>query len=272
MIGFRTRRFRSCLSACRGPRCPSLSGPRRRRNSPLPRPRRSPWSARRGRHSGSAPSGLAPGASLRIEHIRRRLADLHPAPFGLTAEDVLLRLQALGGGGPGVRLQDMGETIERQPLEFTSDHVGTAGPLLGSIHGAKGREAADVLLMLPPVPSKDDVDWQEEARVLFVGATRASRNLYLGRAQAGTIRYGANGSRWLRGVGGGLILSGFDGLRPLPGVEAVFSVWEAAFRQPNCSFQRANLGGQSGTCSLKRQEHHERSRCVWAELRHQPKK
>ena len=189
---------------------------------------------------GAICAGVAPGASVRKDHIRRRLADLHPAPFGLTEEAALLRLQALGGGARAIRLQDIGEMIDRQPVEFTRDHVGTAGPLLGSIHGAKGREAPNVLLMLPPVPDGDDVDWLEEARVLFVGATRASQNLYLGRAQGGTIRFGVNGSRWLRGKGGGLILSGCDGLHPLSGDLPALSVWEAAFRQPHCNFQRAS--------------------------------
>lgn len=189
---------------------------------------------------GAICAGLAPGSTVRLEHVRRRLAGLHPAPFGLSEEDVLSDLQALGNG-PATRLQDIGETIDRKPVEHTCDHVGTAGPLLGSIHGAKGREASNVLLMLPPVPSGDDVDWQEEARVLFVGATRASTNLYLGRAQSAIVRPGRNGSRWLRGSSGGLLLSGTEGLRPLSGVAPALSVWEAAFRQPSCSFRRAAL-------------------------------
>ncbi len=186
---------------------------------------------------GAICAGLGPNTSVRLDHLRRRLADLHPQPLIATEEDILADLQALGNG-PAARLQDIGEMIDRQPVEYTRDYVGTAGPLLGSIHGAKGREASNVLLMLPPVPSGDDVDWQEEARVLFVGATRASLNLYLGRAQSGTVRDGRNGSRWLRGSDGGLLVSGVEGLRPLPGIAPALSVWEAAFQQPSCSFRR----------------------------------
>jgi DNA helicase II / ATP-dependent DNA helicase PcrA len=186
---------------------------------------------------GAICAGLAPRAAIRLEHVRRRLADLYPAPFGLTEEEILSDLQSLGKGSTA-RPQDIAEAVEREPVGHTRDHVGTAGPILGSIHGAKGREASNVLLMLPPVPSGDDVDWQEEARVLFVGATRASKHLYLGRAQPGMVRPGKNGSRWLRGNGGGLLLSGSDGLRPLAGVAPALSIWEAAFRQPNCSFRR----------------------------------
>lgn len=188
---------------------------------------------------GAICAGVSPRAAIHIEHVRRRLADLHPAPFALEAEEILADLQGLGNGS-ATRLQEIGETIDREPVEHTRDHVGTAGPLLGSIHGAKGREASNVLLMLPPVPTREDVDWQEEARVLFVGATRASTNLYLGRAQSTMVRSGRNGSRWLRGNGGGLLLSGTEGLRPLAGIAPALSVWEAAFQQPSCSFRRAS--------------------------------
>lgn len=193
---------------------------------------------------GAICAGLAPGAAIRLEHVRRRIADLHPTPFGVIEEDVLNDLQSLGKG-PAARPHDIAESVEREPVGHTRDHVGTAGPMLGSIHGAKGREATNVLLMLPPVPSGDDVDWREEARVLFVGATRASTHLYLGRAQAGMVRPGKNGSRWLRGNGGGLLLSGSDGLRPLAGVATALSIWEAAFRQPDCSFRRIASGDGS---------------------------
>lgn len=189
-------------------------------------------------------AGLAPGAAVRLEHVRRRLADLHPAPFGLTEEDVLSDLKSLGNG-PTARLQDIAEAVEREPVAHTRDYVGTAGPLLGSIHGAKGREASNVLLMLPPVPTGDDVDWQEETRVLFVGATRASTHLYLGRARSGLVRLGKNGGRWMRGSGGGLLLSGSEGLRPLGGVAPALEVWEAAFRQPSCSFRRSDTGEEA---------------------------
>lgn len=188
--------------------------------------------------------GRAPNSVVRLENVRRRLAEIHPAPFGLTEEDVLSDLQSLGNGLTA-RLQDIAEAVEREPVAHTRDHVGTAGPLLGSIHGAKGREASNVLLMLPPIPNGDDVDWREEARVLFVGATRASAHLYLGRAQASLVRSGQNGSRWLRGSGGGLLLSGSEGLRPLAGLAPALDVWEAGFRQPNCSFRRSETVGEA---------------------------
>jgi DNA helicase-2/ATP-dependent DNA helicase PcrA len=189
---------------------------------------------------GAICAGLAPGASLRPEHVERRLKDFHPPYIGLSAEEIIASLGHLGDGGRGFpKVSAIAEGIDRDPVEWTADHIGTAGPLLGSIHGAKGREATNVVLMLPPVPSGEDIDWLEEARVLFVGATRASRRLYLGRSHPTKIKNGQHGSRWLKGSGGGLLLSGHDGLRPLAGPGPALSVWTAAHAHLPCTFQRA---------------------------------
>jgi UvrD-like helicase family protein len=74
------------------------------------------------------------------------------------------------------------------PYELTFTEFGFAGPLFGTIHGSKGREAGEVRLYLPPVrpPTVDEAESEakmdEEARVLFVGATRAKKILQVGRA------------------------------------------------------------------------------------------
>jgi DNA helicase-2/ATP-dependent DNA helicase PcrA len=189
---------------------------------------------------GALCAGLAPGASLRPDHVERRLKDLHPPYVEHSAEEIIASLGSLGDGSRGFpKVSALAEGTDREPVEWTTDHIGRAGPLLGSIHGAKGREAADVVLMLPPVPSDEDVDWLEEARVLFVGATRASRRLYLGRSHATRILPGRSGSRWLKGSSGGLLLSGHDGLRPLAGSGPALSVWTAAHAHLPCTFRRA---------------------------------
>src|SRR5262249_30714096 len=61
--------------------------------------------------------------------------------------------------------------------------LGPAGPVVGTIHAAKGREAAVVHLMLPgeTEPGSNAADVDEETRVLFVGATRAKSQLFLGK-------------------------------------------------------------------------------------------
>lgn len=61
------------------------------------------------------------------------------------------------------------------PDEVLRPTLGAQGPILGTIHGSKGREAEDVVLGLTEVHEEGDPG--EEARVLYVGATRARRQL-----------------------------------------------------------------------------------------------
>jgi hypothetical protein len=67
------------------------------------------------------------------------------------------------------------------PDEFMAPEFGHAGPILGTIHASKGREADHVFLQINDNwgtrQSADEQDLSEEARVLFVGATRAKRSL-----------------------------------------------------------------------------------------------
>lgn len=72
----------------------------------------------------------------------------------------------------------------RPPIEFMTDELGLSGPILGTIHASKGREARHVHLWLPT--EEDDIENSaEEARVLFVGATRARETLRVGRSDGG---------------------------------------------------------------------------------------
>jgi hypothetical protein len=68
------------------------------------------------------------------------------------------------------------------PAAFTSPEYGDLGPIVGTIHASKGREAEEVFLYLPPLPEEDDkhTDLDEEVRVYFVGATRARKRLSVG--------------------------------------------------------------------------------------------
>lgn len=67
------------------------------------------------------------------------------------------------------------------PDEFMAPEFGHAGPILGTIHASKGREADHVFLQINDNwgarHGADETDLSEEARVLFVGATRAKRSL-----------------------------------------------------------------------------------------------
>lgn len=77
---------------------------------------------------------------------------------------------------------------DRPPVDFLVDEAELDGPILGTIHASKGREADRVHLMLPPEdyltarrPSPSPPEIAEEERVLFVGATRARQTLFCGQ-------------------------------------------------------------------------------------------
>ncbi len=71
----------------------------------------------------------------------------------------------------------------RPPVELTLPEYGLHGPIVGTIHASKGREASNVVLLLPNGTDFDSIeDETEEARVLFVGATRARTSLIVGES------------------------------------------------------------------------------------------
>jgi hypothetical protein len=74
---------------------------------------------------------------------------------------------------------------EKPPAELCSSEIGTGGPIIGTIHASKGREADIVYLMMPKEPDDDEggnknTDYDEETRVIYVGATRARKDLMVG--------------------------------------------------------------------------------------------
>lgn len=77
------------------------------------------------------------------------------------------------------------------PMLFCTPEFGTSGPIIGTIHASKGREADEVLLCIPPAEAETDhLDVDEEIRVLFVGATRARQRLTIvgsGHGRAGSV-------------------------------------------------------------------------------------
>lgn len=83
-----------------------------------------------------------------------------------TVVDMRLLRQRLGRGQP--------------PAELCQPELGDRGPIVGTIHASKGREAGTVHLMLPYAQGQN-VDQDEEARVVFVGATRGRSRLLIGR-------------------------------------------------------------------------------------------
>ncbi len=92
--------------------------------------------------------------------------------------EILRKLE--GATGPHIVVSNIAEALEDPLLEIVRDHEGSTGPLLSTIHAIKGRESDRVFLLLTKAPTGEDVDWDEEARTLYVGATRASGELRTG--------------------------------------------------------------------------------------------
>jgi len=103
-----------------------------------------------------------------------------------------LLLANVGNKHGQVRVVRLREILsrDRPPIDFLIDESDLAGPVLGTIHASKGREANQVNLMLPPDNFINDDQTSEyahtpreiaeEERVLFVGATRAKQKLMVG--------------------------------------------------------------------------------------------
>jgi hypothetical protein len=73
----------------------------------------------------------------------------------------------------------------RPPVELSLPEYGLHGPTVGTVHASKGREASNVVLLLPSGAEFECIqDEIEETRVLFVGATRARESLIVGESNA----------------------------------------------------------------------------------------
>lgn len=136
-------------------------------------------------------------------------AELGPIPPCSFDEMWSLFRRTAPAGGAEVDFSRLAEVLSspNPPSEFIRTDLGfRSGPLLSTVHAAKGREADTVHLMLPRWPEWAKTDWEEEARILFVGASRARKTLRTGVAVSGLrplerpsrrrwrpfTRYGAN--------------------------------------------------------------------------------
>ena len=181
----------------------------------------------------------------------------------------LRRIAASGRNAVDVRRLAQRLAGDLPPLEVQQTDLGPpAGPLLTTIHGAKGREADEVHLMLSRRPEQDPRGgWDEEARVLFVGATRARSQLVIGSSSAFLRREEGTGRRWQRWVRGGRndvkLEIGIDGdvdqsapeLAEDGPHEAQALLWRHSWRPLALRAER-----QDGTYALKVDEGHDEGR------------
>jgi hypothetical protein len=82
----------------------------------------------------------------------------------------------------------------RPPVDMCFPDLGNAGPILGTIHASKGREADTVLLVMPGTHQRSrEADNPaivfEEGRVYYVGATRARKVLIAAGNPAPAVDY-----------------------------------------------------------------------------------
>lgn len=107
-----------------------------------------------------------------------------PASAGpLEAWNVLIRLAGNRDGSLDPAQLRRRLSRGRPPADIATAEFGLPGPILGTIHASKGREADHVTLLMPR--SRDFTSpllEAEETRILFVGATRARRTLSVGNA------------------------------------------------------------------------------------------
>ena len=85
----------------------------------------------------------------------------------------------------------------RPPVELCGPDLGATGPILGTIHASKGREADTVVLVMPTAHAGghdgahggDSAVIFEEGRVYYVGATRARKMLVAAGNKATPVGY-----------------------------------------------------------------------------------
>jgi hypothetical protein len=118
-----------------------------------------------------------------------RRAAIASEPFTGEDKDAAWRLLhhfAAGRRGT-VDLMQLRRVLGRTPppIEFCFPELGRVGPILGTIHASKGREADTVVLVMPKHGEReenlsdtdDEAEILEEGRVYYVGATRARKML-----------------------------------------------------------------------------------------------
>ncbi|WP_296721011.1 UvrD family DEAD/DEAH box helicase [Erythrobacter sp.] len=108
------------------------------------------------------------------------------AQYGpLEAWGRLLRIAGRRDGAVDMRKLRQRLSQSRPPIELALPEFGLQGPIVGTIHASKGREASKVILLLPNGAEFETTEDEiEETRVLFVGATRARTSLLVGESSA----------------------------------------------------------------------------------------
>ncbi|MFC2094967.1 UvrD-helicase domain-containing protein [Candidatus Bipolaricaulota bacterium] len=129
-------------------------------------------------------------------------AELCEAPFAGVERDpswTLLHRLAAGNRPNSLDLMHLRNIVARSrpPIELCYTELGSTGPILGTIHASKGREANNVVLVMPlhqQARSVEPYDTDaaavyEEGRVYYVGATRARNMLITAEGPSVSVGY-----------------------------------------------------------------------------------
>lgn len=130
-----------------------------------------------------------------MDSLWARRAAIASAPFDGEATDgawnILHRLAA-GRQPRTIDLVQLRALVgrARPPVELCYPDLGTRGPILGTIHASKGREADTVVLVMPKANARHELSPNEvfeEGRVYYVGATRARKMLVVAGSAAARV-------------------------------------------------------------------------------------
>lgn len=129
-------------------------------------------------------------------------ASLCAAPFVGEQRDACWALLHRLAAGPRPQTLDLMHLRNivaraRPPVDLCCPELGSTGPILGTIHASKGREADAVVLVMPPHhdhggDARDGMDSAaifEEGRIYYVGATRARKILLTAGNSATRVGY-----------------------------------------------------------------------------------
>lgn len=160
---------------------------------------------------GGLPHTVAPWVALSLAAIAKRdftrqdferalpVFESSPSFAGWEPEAAWIALRRIGAEGASrVRCATVAANIAagRRLEELSVREVGIGGPILSTIHGSKGREAAFVEAFLSELGFEDE-DSESEGRVLYVAASRAKQELVFHRT--GKWRWGyESGRAWSR--------------------------------------------------------------------------
>lgn len=112
---------------------------------------------------------------------------------GITPEGAWRLLQQIAMTKRQIDLRQVARRLEKRivPDAVFNREIGASGAIIGTVHGSKGREARRVLVYMPDEVRQNpsDVELDEEARVLYVAASRAMQNLEILPTSSALCRY-----------------------------------------------------------------------------------